>query len=142
MAKKTLSPLGKELRKIAIDRELSAPEMAEALGISPFKLRRIEAGEVLIDPATVANIVGTFASDPVQVAQLRKAAYLSTPILVFSREDLSPEKWEELLNLHSDIQVQKTEGHAEANDQPKFEGMDEGGEELLALEETLAGLED
>lgn len=72
-----LSNYGKVLRKIRIDKGLTMAQMAKAIGITSAYLSTIERGKRNIPKSLTQDIIGHYELSNEQVAELRKAEYLS-----------------------------------------------------------------
>jgi len=69
-----LTPFGKLVRKLRIDRGLRLKEMAESLGISSSFLSAVETGNKAVPAALVEQVCGYFRLDAGQQGELRRAA--------------------------------------------------------------------
>jgi HTH-type transcriptional regulator, competence development regulator len=73
-----MTPFGKALRKLRIDRELLLGDMAERLGISASYLSQIETGKKAIPDGFVEKIRNGFALADEEVREIRHQAVVST----------------------------------------------------------------
>lgn len=73
-----MTPFGKALRKLRIDRELLLGDMAERLGISPSYLSQIETGKKPIPNGFVEKWRSVFALADAEWIEIRHAAIVST----------------------------------------------------------------
>jgi transcriptional regulator with XRE-family HTH domain len=73
-----MTPFGKALRKLRIDRELLLGDMAERLGISPSYLSQIETGKKSIPDGFVDKLQRTFKLAESEAQEVRHEAVLST----------------------------------------------------------------
>jgi len=72
-----LTPFGKELRKLRIDREMRLGEMAKLLQVSAAFLSAVETGKKSVPEAMVGEIGKALKLKSEQVARLKQAAAAS-----------------------------------------------------------------
>jgi transcriptional regulator with XRE-family HTH domain len=72
-----LTPFGKELRKLRIDREMRLGEMAKLLEVSAAFLSAVETGKKSVPEAMVSEIGKALKLKSEQVARLKQAAAAS-----------------------------------------------------------------
>ncbi len=68
-----LTPFGKLVRKLRIDRGLRLKDMADSLGLSSAFLSAVETGSKPVPASMVDHVCRYFALDPQQQGDLRKA---------------------------------------------------------------------
>src|SRR6185295_9308544 len=73
-----MTPFGKALRKLRIDRELLLGDMAERLGISASYLSQIETGKKPIPEGFVSKLRTAFRLTEDEFADIREHAVIST----------------------------------------------------------------
>lgn len=72
-----LSPFGKEIRKVRLDKSLILKDMAERLNVSPAFLSAVETGRKTIPADFIARIAEAFSLAPDVRSRLESAAALS-----------------------------------------------------------------
>lgn len=92
-----ITPFGKELRKIRIDRSLSLRDMAEALDVSSAYLSAVENGKRPITDKTFNAILAYLNTDEATVSALKKARELSARTVTLSLEAANDTAKETLL---------------------------------------------
>jgi len=73
-----LTPFGKAVRHLRIERQMMLGDMADALGVSPSYLSQIETGKKPIPPGMVDRTVVLFNLQGDEVTSLRHEAAKST----------------------------------------------------------------
>lgn len=73
-----LTPFGKSLRKLRLDRGLLLKDMADLLDVSPSFLSAVEAGRKAIPPRIIEEIANGYKLNAIEVDDLRRAAFAST----------------------------------------------------------------
>ncbi len=110
-----VSPLGKELRKLRIDHDISAAaDMAKALGMGTARLSKIENFGTNITAEELDRVITTYAANDADLAEaIRKAAAVSMPEVAFDMRELSDENrsrvyalWEQLFSAKGKTQAE------------------------------------
>lgn len=98
-----LSNYGKILRKIRIDKGLTMAQMAKAIGITSAYLSTIERGKRNIPKNLTQDIIGHYELSNEQVAELRKAEYLSMDSFEIDLSDVDLDKKTLVLSLAKNL---------------------------------------
>lgn len=72
-----LTPLGKQIRKYRLDKEIILSQMAHELDVSSAYLSSIETGKRNINPDLIEKIISFFELDKREGAHLRDLAFQS-----------------------------------------------------------------
>jgi transcriptional regulator with XRE-family HTH domain len=72
-----LTPFGKELRRLRIDREMKLGEMANLVRVSAAFLSAVETGKKSVPESMITELATKLKLKPEQAARLRKAAAAS-----------------------------------------------------------------
>lgn len=107
MAKKEITQLEKEFKKIRIDQEINRAQMAKALKLSDRELTLIESGKVEASDKLLITVAEKFSDSPEDASKilyrLRRAFAQSVPSITFNLSELTEEQKDRVLTLRKEI---------------------------------------
>ena len=87
-----ITPFGKDLRKLRIDRDETLFNMAKKLEVSISYLSSIESGHRNIPDNMVENVIKKYRLNKVKAESLREAAANSSGVLDINLIDITPQQ--------------------------------------------------